>query len=293
MAQRTELPDDLPKTASAVEAIAKLAQAADHAQLLTIPTDGLGPGLPPAVPTLYEPRSQRLTSLRPTIEEFRQEPRAREGKALVLTLASFIALMNRHKDEDSAIFAETRWPTPKLTGVVDYHKQDHAPRHGRHTVVYEFPITEELKAWQANDGVAMGQREFAAFLEEHAAELSAPFDGERQEFEGLFKETFGTPSEVLALSRDLEVYVGQRVKRQERLSSGERTVEFAEEHPERQRPEGHNSGHLYGGCAGLRGRRGGPHSRSAALPSRRRRHQVVLPALSLGILAARAGSERP
>ncbi|WP_020178054.1 DUF2303 family protein [Methylopila sp. M107] len=233
MAHRTELPDDLPKTASAVEAIAKLAklaQDAQQAQMLKIPTAGLGAGLPAEIPSLYEPRAQRLVSLRSTIEEFRLDPRAREGKATVLTLASFIDLLDRHKDEDSAIFAETRWPSPKITGVVDYHRLDHAPRHGRHTIVYEFPITEEMKAWQALNGKPMGQGEFAAFLEEHAAELSAPFDGERSEYEGLFKERFGTPSEIIALSRDLEVFVGSRVKRQERLSSGERTIEFVEEH---------------------------------------------------------------
>lgn len=229
MAQ-TQQPEDLPRFGSTVEAIANLAQKAGAAQLIAVETDGLGPGLPPVIPLVYDPRSGQLSTIAMEIDRYRQEPRAREGEATALTLASFIALMTRHKDDDSAIFAETRWPKPRLTGVVDYHQADRTPRHGRHRVVYEFPITEELKAWQAGNGRLMGQGEFAAFLEEHAAELSSPFDGERKEFEGLFKEAFGTPSEVIALSRDLEVYVGSRVKRQERLSSGERTVEFVEEH---------------------------------------------------------------
>ncbi len=231
MAQPNTRPDDLP-TPSAVALIADLAQKAHEAQLLNIPTNGLEPGLPATVPALFDPKSGGVASLKRAIEDYRLAPRAREGKALALTLASFIALVDRHMDDDSAIFADTRWPSPKLVAVIDYHTAgpDHAPRHGRHRVVYEFPITDEFKAWQTANGFVMPQAEFAAFLEEHAAELASPTDGERSEFERLFSEAFATPSEVLRLSRDLEVFVGARVKRQERLSSGERTVEFVEEH---------------------------------------------------------------
>lgn len=41
------------------------------------------------------------------------------------------------------------------------------------------------------------------------------------------------PIELITLSRDLEIHVGGKVKRQERLSSGERVVEFTEEHSDR------------------------------------------------------------
>lgn len=230
MAQRIEPIDDLPKTASAVEAIAKLAQQAAAAQLLMIPTDGLGDGLPPQIPALFNSRAGVLVPLKDTIETFRQEPAARTGMASVTTLASFIELMNRHKGNDSVIFAETRWPKLKLTGVVDYYGLNHEPAHGRHRVRYDFPITDEMKAWVENSGKLMPQAEFAAFLEEHAGELASPFDGERQEYELLFQETVGAPNDIVKLSRDLEIFVGQSVKNKNRLQSGEMAIEFVEEH---------------------------------------------------------------
>ncbi|RXF72082.1 DUF2303 family protein [Hansschlegelia zhihuaiae] len=230
MAQRSELPDDLPKTASAVEAIADLARKAAEAQVLSIPTGGLGDGLPPAVPVLFNSRSGAVVSLKSSIEEFRQQPHARQGVATVTTLASFIELMNRHKGDDSAIFAQTKWPNLKLTGVVDYHGLNHEPAHGRHRVRYQFPITDEMTAWIANSGMAMPQAEFAAFLEEHAAELASPFEGESQEYELLFKEKVGSPTDIISLSRELEIFVGQKVKNKTRLQSGEQSIEFVEEH---------------------------------------------------------------
>ncbi len=224
--------NDLPDVSS-VKAIADLAQKAHEAQIIQVPTDGLGAGLPQSVPVLYDPRTGQIHALTHDIEKYRQAPRAREGSAVALTLASFVDLVIRHADEGSAIFAETRWPNPKLTAVIDYHDVAKQPRHGRHRIVYDFPITDELKAWQAMNGKAMAQDAFAAFIEEHLSDLASPFDGERDEFERLFKEKFGTPSEILSLSRELEVLVGHHVKNKVRLSSGESEIVFVEEHTDK------------------------------------------------------------
>lgn len=233
-----------PVGPSAAQIIRELAELAASAEINVVDTEHLGPGLPEQVPFLYDPRERRPVSLKPIIEEMRLAPRAREGVATVETLQSFIALVSRHKDENSAIFGRTAWPgadsakaadkriDPELTAVIDYHAAGPlgAPRFGRHRVVYRFPITEEFRVWVGQDGRPMEQADFAAFLEDHAAELAAPFDGERSEYERLFKERFANPAELLSLSRSLEVHVGAKVKRSERLQTGERTVYFAEEH---------------------------------------------------------------
>lgn len=203
--------------------------------VLDIDTSQLGHGLPPTVPLLFDASSQRAIPLKDLIDQYRREPERRRGTANVTTRASFIDLVNRHRDEHSVIFAQTQWPEPNLTAVIDYHTAadgdgPHVARWSSHRIVYAFPLTEEFKAWVEGSGQAFDQLDFAAFLEEHAAELAAPTDGERSEFERLFKERFATPAEVLQLSRHLEVHVGQRVKRQERLASGERVVEFTDEH---------------------------------------------------------------
>ena len=221
----------IPDGADGVNAIVALAKAASDVSVITLPTTGLGNGLPPSVPVLIDQRPGGLMSSFATIiEAYRQRPEHRRGTAKITTLESFIALANRHKSEHSAIFARTEWPEPKLTAVIDYHQIEGQPAHLKHRIEYAFPITDELKAWIGCNGKLMEQAEFAAFLEEHAAELAVPLQAEANEYERLFKEKFAAPNELIALSRSLEIFVGARVKRAERLSSGERTVEFVEEH---------------------------------------------------------------
>ncbi len=188
-------------------------------------------GVPPSIPALLrDGAAPEVVGLRKLFEDYRNAPERRRGVARMTTLESFEALVNRHKGESSAIFAATAWPNPKLTAVIDYHETDGTARFGEHRIEYPFPLTDEFKVWIGQDGKAMEQAEFAAFLEDHAAELAAPLDAERNEYQALFKEKFATPAELIDLSRSLEVFVGARVKRGERLASGERTVEFVEEH---------------------------------------------------------------
>ena len=221
--------NDIP-AASAAGLIADLARAASAPEVLLIPTTGLGGGLPASVPVLWDRNSQKAIPVRDEIERFRLGPHRITGTAKVETLESFVDLVNRHKSEHSTIFAATRWPEPSLTAVIDYHQIDHGTAWGEHRVLYTFPLTEEFKVWIGKNGKAQTQVEFAAFIEEHAAELSAPFDGERSEFETLFKERFAAPNELIDLSRNLEVFVGAKVKQGVRLQTGERQVLFETEH---------------------------------------------------------------
>lgn len=215
---------------TSVALISDLAQRAAAPVIVEIPTDGLGDGLPPRVPTLFDRKNQSVIDLQSTIERMRQTPARRVGTAKVETLASFIDLTNRHKDEHSAIFGKAAWPAPSLTAVIDYYTTDRKPRWGKHRVAYEFPLTDEFKAWIDRNDKVMEQLNFALFLEEHAAELVVPRAAEVTEYEALFKERFASPSELIGLSRHLELFVGASIKRQERLSNGERVIEFNIEH---------------------------------------------------------------
>lgn len=221
----------IPNEGDGVRAIVELAEAASDIEIVTVSTEGLGAGLPANVPLLVDHRKGGgVTSLKDLIDKHRQEPARLLGTANTTTLQSFIDLVDRHKDAGSVVFAKTAWPEPSLTAVIDYHDLEHTPRWGNHRIRYTFPITDEFKVWIEKNGKPMEQADFAAFLEEHAAELSAAYGPEQAEYETLFKEKFATPADLIALSRSLEVFVGARVKRQERLASGERTVEFVEEH---------------------------------------------------------------
>lgn len=221
----------IPDHGAGVEAIIKLAQDAAGYDLATLSTEGLGAGFPAKIPVLIDQRPNgKVTDLKDVVEKYRLTPERRKGAATVTTLKAFCDLVNRHKDTGSAIFAKTSWPAPQLTAVLDYHALDHTPRYGQHRILYPFPVTEEMKVWIKLNGEAMEQGEFAAFLEEHAAELASPLEAEKSEYEHLFKERFSNPIELIQLSRHLEVFVGAKAKQGVRLQSGERTVEFSEEH---------------------------------------------------------------
>lgn len=219
-----------PLDAHAIELIEKLAREAAGPEVVDIPTAGLGEGLPGHVPVGFDRKEQRFVSLQALIEQFRQAPARRKGTARTDTLRSFIDLVNRHKDDQSALFGKTSWPDPKLTAVLNYDSEGVTARFGDHRVEYAFPLTDEFKAWVALNGKPMGQGEFAAFLEDHSAELAAPTAADKSMYEPLFRETFATPSEVISLSRELEVFVAAQAKQGIRLQTGERTVMFAEEH---------------------------------------------------------------
>jgi uncharacterized protein YfdQ (DUF2303 family) len=213
-----------------IELVKKLAVEGTKPETVLIDTKGLGPGLPASVPAQFDRKQQKLNSVKPIVEEFRLAPDRRKGTATVDTLASFVDLTIRHKDDKSALFGKTSWPDPKLTAVLDYDSADSEARNRTHRIVYAFPLTEEFKVWVKGNAKAMKQDEFAAFIEEHAAELAAASDGEVSEYERLFRERFATPSELIELSRHLEVHVAAKAKQGIRLQTGERTVEFTEEH---------------------------------------------------------------
>lgn len=213
----------------AVEKIAELAREASKPEILFIPSDGLGRGLPSRVPVLWDRHEQVVIPLVSHVLAAKP-PLERSGTATVTTLASFVELVNRHKDEGSVVFAKTNWPEPKLTAVIDYHDTANAARYGKHRVVYTFPLTEEFKVWVNGDGKQFKQGDFAEFIEDHAAELASPDQYEVNTFEPLFKERFANPAELIDLSRHLEVNVGSKVKNAKRNASGERQVVFETEH---------------------------------------------------------------
>jgi uncharacterized protein YfdQ (DUF2303 family) len=219
--------------ATAIRELATLGIKGSDADVVGLATDGLGEGLPKEVPAIWDRNGQRLYSVRPLIEEYRLRPARRTGKAMAQTLHSFIALVNRHKDADSAIFADMDWKAPGFTAVIDYHRgeeAEHEPRHLGHRITYSFPLSEEWKTWLARDGKAMSQLDFAAFIEERIADLSAPKDTEADEIEHLFRTRVADPGEVVQLSRGLAVSVDSRVARAVTLQSGEGEMVFEEVH---------------------------------------------------------------
>lgn len=171
-----------------------------------------------------------LQSLKPFLDEYRTRPERRKGSAKVNTIASLIDLTKRHQDGNSVVFADIDAAQPSVFSVFDYHEQDGSPRYGQHRAVYSFPLSDEWKAWITKDGVSVTQGEWAAFIEDHIADLSVPLHAEQSEYERVFQTKIATPSELITLSRGLQISVESKVRDFRTLQSGEVEISYEEVH---------------------------------------------------------------
>jgi len=188
-------------------------------------------GLPKQIPTFIKTgATPEVLNLRPWLEHWRTAPERRKGTAEATTLASFIGLVERHKDADSVLFAKTDWPEPSLTAVVDYHTAKGDARFGQHRILYKFPLTREFRTWIGNNKKPISQFEFAGFVEENIADLSVAMDAEVAQYEPLFRTKFAIPTDLIELSRGLSIHVGSKVKNAFRMQSGEAEITFETEH---------------------------------------------------------------
>lgn len=214
-----------------LERIIKLGSAAEGIEVITLEAPEGVVGVPKAVPVArHHGASPKLASVKEYFDAYRTGPERRKGTAAVTTLASFVALVTRHKNADSVIFANTSWPNPKLTAVIDYHQADGGARFCNHKIDYSFPITPEFKAWMDYNGKPIGQGDFAAFLEDRIADLAEPSNAEKEDYNKLFNAKIALPNEIMELSRGLQVTVSANVKNAHTLQSGEVQINWTEEH---------------------------------------------------------------
>ena len=222
--------EERPGDAEAIKVFAELAaDAAGDVQVCDISiVDNVG--LPNTIAAAFRSgKNAGVSSVKALFEEWREKPERRKGTAGVTTLASFIDLVNLHKSEHSALFAKTTWPEPALTAVIDYHSGK-AADNCEHRIKYAFPLTDEFKAWIENNGKALGQFEFAAFVEDRIADMSVAMEPEVEEFEKLFRTKFAIPTEMIDLSRGLRINVEERVTNAFMMQSGEAEIQFSAEH---------------------------------------------------------------
>jgi uncharacterized protein YfdQ (DUF2303 family) len=194
-----------------------------------------GSGLPSSIPTVFNHNKGQFEGVKEMAEKWRLHPERRTGAAETETLASFIALVNRHKTADkSVVFAKASWPRPSLLAVLNYHpdKPDAPANWLDHLVGYEFPTSPEFTEWLDHNGAdnCMDQGRFAHFVEDRIADISEATEDEKRRLEPLFRTKFALPFEMIELSRGLEVHENARVKNAQTLQSGERELVFETEH---------------------------------------------------------------
>lgn len=200
-------------------------------ELVTIKLPSPIYGLPQEVPAFLDRESGTVRSVKDLVESYRTAPQRKSGTAKAFTLESFIELTDRHKTEDTVIFANTDWQKPSLTTVVDYHKINSVDADNlKHRINYEFPLSEEWQAWTNLNAKRLSQEEFAAFIEDHIADLATPDEAEELDFQNKFSFKIAFPSQMVELSRGLQVNADTRVKNVVSLQNGTAHIVFEEEH---------------------------------------------------------------
>lgn len=216
-----------------LDTAAKLGTKAAGIEIVALKTpDGIA-GVPAEIPVaLRRGDDPAINSVATLFETYRQFPQRKTGQAVALTFETFCDLVNRHRTDHSAIFADTAWRNPAITAVIDYHENKNGGQadNGKHRIHYAFPLSDEWKAWNEMNGQAMKQEEFAWFLEDRVAELSSPTDHEKATYEAQFAATIATPAQVVELSRGLKLTVDTRVKSAVTLQSGEGQIAWEETH---------------------------------------------------------------
>lgn len=192
-----------------------------------------------ALPVILSPDGGYRFVQQSEFDAVSDNPRWRRGTANMTSLDSLIAHVNRFGDEDSAVFADDTKSAPKLTAVLDYHRQDtlqgegdedgtrvHGEyRHGKHRTAFAFPLSDEWQAWYGRNGQKMGMADFAAFLEDNVldvADVTQP-----PESAARFVEMNGGKGKIAdwsalnALAKSLTIYENAVVTEAVNLSSGE------------------------------------------------------------------------
>lgn len=185
------------------------------------------------------PEGSKLQSVKPLLDEFLTAPQRKKGSAKLTDVQSFVELVNRFKDENSALFAKRDPAAPQLTGVLNYHEASAgSPRFGDHRAVYAFPLSKEWQAWMAGNGLKMKQAEFADFLENRILDVLVPPDISQDvesvdtivELSRGLGGSFAGPSKLLDLSRGMAMNAEMKVKNAVNIGSGEVSVQFEETH---------------------------------------------------------------
>lgn len=205
------------------------------------------------------PQGRKVENLTKAVRDAMEwlHPMQRRGTARLQSLDSLILWANRFKDADSALFADSAMARPSLTAIADYHQAgaEGLPhlgstnpvlaRHGHHRAVYDFPLSDEWKAWNAISGKPLDKDEMGEFIEANAKDV---FDPTPDMIAGKVKDTtaawearlietaqkiegrYGQLTQLLAMSRRFQVYETSNLEVKTNRDTGEQEIQFLNEH---------------------------------------------------------------
>lgn len=227
------------RTGELVEAVASVVDGR-HRSVLAMAQE---PGTGVAAPFILAPDGSVEPIPARAFDDYRDAPARVTDTSTTTRIESFIDLVNRFKNPNTAIFARESIETPRLTAIVDYHAPsnsagDIAPAFCRHQIAYPFPLSREWKTWIAQNGKPMSLIEFATFIEDNIVNVQSvdllDLNKDMQQFIKEARGKLASPTNLFELSRGLSVNENSKVVEVRNLSTGEGQVTFASEHVDEQ-----------------------------------------------------------
>lgn len=185
------------------------------------------------------PAGMRLESLKAIRDAYREKPERREGTIVLATEDSFVDIVNRYKNTNlTAIFARRDFKAASLLAVFDYHPDGisdvRQAEWAAFRAEYPFPLSKEWERWYGAKDTPMETSSFAAFVEDNLLDVVAvsntPEFAALNEFAAKVGGRFASPTDLLEMSRSLQVSVASQVKNAITLQSGEIAVTYTEVH---------------------------------------------------------------
>lgn len=144
-------------------------------------------------------------------------PLRRSGQRELHDLESFIAFVNRYKDDSAVVYASAGETAviavfdenPKGAGVTAW-RGDRAR--------YSCPLARRWKLWTGASEKAFTPEQFGDFVEENATDLAPSKDGSP------------SPAALIEMARDLRVHTSAKYERKINPTTGESSLVAAEEH---------------------------------------------------------------
>lgn len=189
-------------------------------------------------PVAALPPGWTLASLKPTLDAYRAKPERVKGVIRADNVDSFINITNRFKGENSALYfqgeATETSVEASLLSVLNYHPQggdDTKAEWCDHRVQHSFETSPELERWMEANKQGMSQADFAAFIENNAADMVVNFGTSniRASF-GSVSPTFATPTDMVMLSRGIEIRANEKYHAAYRAENGTMNMQFTSTH---------------------------------------------------------------
>jgi Uncharacterized conserved protein (DUF2303) len=195
-----------------------------------------------------------LTSMHREALEY-LKPARRKGTAKLDDLQSLIDWTNRFKGPTSVLFADPNTSDPSIMCVADYHAGGPADqenptgeataRHCHHRATYNFPLSEEWKAWMEISGVPLEKDDLGEFIETNAKDIMDPTAAilENEEASGnenwenrlirtaqQIEGRYGQLTQLLKMSKQFQVYETSDLTIVSNRDTGEGAIQFLNEH---------------------------------------------------------------